>query len=135
MKIAIRYYSKSGHTKKLADAISDVVKEPSLDISEPINEDVDILFLGSSIYGNSIDPALVKFFSTNNVNIGCIVSFSTAGVMESTYNDIKNLADSYGISISSKEFHCPGEFAGINAGRPNDNDIKNIKSFIEEFLV
>lgn len=134
MNIEIRYYTKSGHTKKLADAIADELNIPAKTINEEITEDVDILFLGSSIYGNSIDPALTTFFNNINVNIGLIVNFSTAGSIESTYDKIKELADLYEIPISSKEFHCPGEFVGMNIGRPNSSDVENIKEFVHNFI-
>lgn len=134
MNIEIRYYTKSGHTKKLADAIADELNIPAKTINEEITEDVDILFLGSSIYGNSIDPALTTFFNNIHVNIGLIVNFSTAGSIESTYDKIKELADLYEIPISSKEFHCPGEFVGMNIGRPNNSDVENIKEFVHNFV-
>ena len=44
MKYAIRYYSKSGNTKKLADAISEVLDVPAYDLSHELTEDVDVLF-------------------------------------------------------------------------------------------
>jgi len=99
MNVAIRYYSKSGHTETLANAISEEMDVPAKPISEGLDEDVDVLFLGSSIYGNSIDPAVVEFFNNLDVNIGCIVSFSTAGIMESTYDQIKELTDLFDIKL------------------------------------
>lgn len=131
MNVAIRYYSKSGHTETLAKAISEEMDVPAKPISEGLDEDVDVLFLGSSIYGNSIDPAVVEFFNNLNVNIGCIVNFSTAGIMESTYDQIKELTDLFDIELSLDEFHCPGEFAGINAGRPNKDDVEDVKAFVK----
>ena len=47
MKCAVRYYTKTGNTKRLAEAIANVVGVDALPISEPITEQVDILFLGN----------------------------------------------------------------------------------------
>ena len=47
MKIAIRYYSKTGNTEKLAEAIGEAIGVAPKTIDEPLNEDVDILFLGN----------------------------------------------------------------------------------------
>ena len=44
MKIAVRYYTKTGNTKRLAAAIAEAVGAEALPISAPINEPVDILF-------------------------------------------------------------------------------------------
>lgn len=50
MKVAVRYYSKSGNTKKLADAIAEALKTEAMDISHEVNGEVDVLFMGSSVY-------------------------------------------------------------------------------------
>lgn len=44
MKIAIRYYTKGGNTKKLADAISQATGVAAESVEQPLAEDVDILF-------------------------------------------------------------------------------------------
>ena len=46
MKIAVRYFSRGGNTKKLADAIAKAVGVDAETTSVPLTEDVDILFLG-----------------------------------------------------------------------------------------
>ena len=56
MKIAVRYYTKTGNTKRLAEAIAEAVGVKALPISEPVTEQTDILFLGNSYYAFSIDP-------------------------------------------------------------------------------
>ena len=69
MKYAIRYYSKSGNTKRLADALSDYLNVPALDISHDLTEDVDVLFFGSGVYGSSLDPGVISFIS--NIGVHC----------------------------------------------------------------
>jgi len=44
MKIVIRYYTKTGNTKKLAEAISSAIGVEAKTVDEPLTEDVDILF-------------------------------------------------------------------------------------------
>lgn len=46
MKIAVRYYTKTGNTKRMAEAVAKAVGVEALPISTPITEPVDILFLG-----------------------------------------------------------------------------------------
>ena len=48
MKVAIRYYTKTGNTKRLAEAIAKAVGVEALPVSTPVTEPVDILFLGNS---------------------------------------------------------------------------------------
>ena len=61
MKIAVRYYTKTGNTKRLADAIAAELGVNALPISEPVSEKVDILFLGNSYYAFNIDPEVRDF--------------------------------------------------------------------------
>lgn len=44
MKIEVRYFSRGGNTKKLAEAIAKAVGAEAKTVSEPLTEDVDILF-------------------------------------------------------------------------------------------
>lgn len=134
MKYAIRYYSKSGNTEKLANAISEVLDVPAYDISHELTEDVDVLFFGSGVYGCALDPAVVKYISNIGVNVGEFVNFSTSGMMTSNYYLIKNVINTTNISLSDCEFHCPGSFVGLNADRPNEEDIVNVKKFVYDFL-
>ena len=134
MKFAIRYYSKSGNTEKLAKAVSDVLDVPAYDIGHDLTEDVDVLFFGSGVYGCALDPAVVSFISNIRVNVGCFVNFSTAGMMTSNYDMVRDVLSTSDIVLSDREFHCPGSFVGLNDGRPNDNDVEDVKKFAEGFL-
>ena len=83
MKIAIRYYTKTGHTKQLAEAIGSAVNVEAKTVDEPLTEDVDILFLGSAVYAAGIDKRIKKFISEISVNVGEVVNFSSAALVES----------------------------------------------------
>ena len=76
MKIAVRYYTKTGNTKRLAEAIAKEAGVEALPISSPVTEKVDILFLGNSYYAFSIDPEVRAFVKGLDRNlIGKIVNF------------------------------------------------------------
>lgn len=51
MKFAVRYYTKTGNTKRLAEAIAKELGVEALPISEPVEDAVDYLFLGISLQG------------------------------------------------------------------------------------
>ena len=125
MKFAVRYYTKTGNTKKLADAIAKVLGVEALPISTPIDEAVDILFLGNSYYAFSIDPEVIKFIdSLNKDMVGKIVNFGSAAMLNSTWKKVKKESDKVGISLDEREFHCKGEFKGLHKGRPNEEDLQ-----------
>ena len=45
MKYAVRFYTKTGNTKRLAEAIAEELGIEALPLSAPITEAVDIRFL------------------------------------------------------------------------------------------
>ena len=120
MKIAVRYYTKTGNTKKLAEAVAEAVGVEALPISEPVREPVDVLFLGNSYYAFNIDPEVRSFIQSIDRNtVGRIVNFGSAAMLNSTYKKIKAEADKVGVPMDAREFHCRGEFKGLHKGRPN----------------
>ncbi|MBR2778907.1 MAG: flavodoxin [Firmicutes bacterium] len=133
MKIAVRYYTKTGNTKRLAEAVAQAAGVEALPLSEPIAEPVDILFLGNSYYAFSIDPEVRKFVkSLDKEMVGRIVNFGSAAMLNSTYKKVKAEADKVGIPMDDREFHCRGEFKGLHKGRPNEEDLRAAAEFTKK---
>lgn len=124
MKTAVRYYTKTGNTRRLAEAVAKALGVEALPITEPVTDPVDILFLGNSYYAFTIDPEVRAFVRSLDKNtVGCIANFGTAAMMNSTRKKVKAEADKLGIPVADSEFHCRGEFKGANKGRPNGDDL------------
>ena len=134
MRFAVRYYTKTGNTKRLAEAIAKELGVEALPISEPVDEQVDFLFMGNSYYAFDIDPEVKKFVSSlDKEKVGKIVNFGSPAMLNSTYKKVKAVADKAGIAMDEKEFHCKGEFKGIHKGRPNENDLKEAVEFAKQY--
>ncbi len=135
MKYAVRYYTKTGNTKRLAEAVAEALGVQALPIGEPLAEPVDLLFLGNSYYAFSIDPEVRSFVqSLDKSTVGKIVNFGSAAMLNSTYKKVKAEADKVGIPMEEREFHCRGEFKGVHKGRPNEEDLKAAADFAKMFL-
>lgn len=134
MKIAVRYYTKSGNTLKLAQAIAKAVDVKEEDVSVKLKEDVDILFLGSSLYGGRADEKVVQFIDEIDVKVGLIVNFSTAAIFKSTYKHIKRLVKKKNIKIAKEEFHCKGSAGKMNPGKPDETDLEQVSAFAKECI-
>ena len=134
MNIAVRYYTRSGNTKKLAEAVAGAVGAPAMDVTVPLDEKADILFLGCSYYAFDVDNAVKEFLKSNKDNIGKIVCFGTSAMMKSMKKPISKVADTVGIIVSDDEFHCRGEFGPMHKSRPNSKDIENIKNFAKTVI-
>ena len=134
MKAAIRYYTQSGNTKKLADAIADELGIEAESIDRPLEEDVDVLFLCNSVYWAGVDGKVKKFLKAPGAKIGRLVNVSTAALIDSTYGQMKKLAAGAGIPLSDKEFHCKGSFKALHKGKPDDADLAAVKRFAREIM-
>ena len=134
MNIAIRYYTRSGNTKKLADAISEALNIEAFDVSVPLSEKTDILFLGCSYYAFDVDPIVKDYIVNNKDNIGKIVCFGTSAMMKSMKKPVTKVAKTVGITVSDEEFHCRGRFGKIHKNRPDANDLKDASEFAKKVV-
>ena len=135
MKIAVRYYTKTGNTKRLAEAIAKAVGVEALPVTAPVTESVDILFLGNSYYAFTIDPEVRRFVeSLEKEKVGKIVNFGSAAMMNSTWKKVKAVADKVGISTDEREFHCKGEFKGLHKGKPDESDLVAAAAFAKKIV-
>ena len=135
MKAAVRYYTKTGNTKRLAEAVATAAGTEARPISDPVDEPVDILFLGNSYYAFTIDPEVRDFIRTlDKGKVGRIVNFGSAAMLNSTWKKVKAEADKAGIPMDEREFHCKGEFKGIHKGRPNEEDLKAAADFAKSVI-
>jgi flavodoxin len=135
MKAAVRYYSKSGNTKKLADAIAKAVGTEAKTIEEPISEAVDVLFLGGAVYAGNPDN-LVKSFVENLTpeTVKAVAVFGTAAGGKSIQPKIAELISAKGIEVVGKGFVCKGKFLLANKGRPNEQDCADAVSYAKQLL-
>jgi len=134
MKIAVRYFSKSGNTKKLAEAVGRTLGVKVFPITQPVDHNTDILFLGSSVYAGGVSSDVKEFIKGLHETTGTVVNISSAALIESTYKQVKKLVEARGIKMSDKEYHCKGRFTLLHKGRPNNNDITEVSTFADEFI-
>ena len=134
MKAAIRYYTRGGNTQKLALAISKATGLPAETIDVPLLEDVDILFLGSSVYGFDVDDQVKQFISNIDVKVGKVVNFSTACLVKSTYKQVGKLLAEKNIPLAKEEYYCRGSFGPMHKGRPNQQDLQAAEAFARKIM-
>jgi len=134
MNIAVRFYTRSGNTQKLASAVAKAVSSEAADINSPLTEKADVLFLGCSYYAFDVDQAVKDFIIMNKDNIGKIVCFGTSAIMKSMKRPVKKVADSVGVTVADEEFHCRGQFGKLYKGRPNTKDLESISDFTKKII-
>ena len=129
MKYAIRYFTRSGNTEKLAKAIEEAIGVEAKTTDNKLEEDIDILFLGSSVYAYGVDDSIKNFIKGINVQVGKVVNFSTAALIKSTYKQVKKLLDEKNIPMDKEEFYCKGSFGPVHKGKPDEKDLEAVKEF------
>lgn len=134
MNIAVRYYTRSGNTKKLASAVANAASVEAKDVAAPLTEKVDILFLGCSYYAFDVDEAVKQFIVENKEYIGKIVCFGTSAMMKSMKKPVTKVAEPVGVAVADEEFHCRGSFGPMHKDRPNAKDIEKISAFTKKII-
>lgn len=134
MKIAIRYFTKSkkGNTEKIAKHIEERINIKALDITNPLEEEVDTLLLVNAMYVANIDKRIKDFLKDNASKIKTLININSSASGSSTYKSVKKACDKYNINISSKEYHTVASWIFLNKGRPNEEDFKRLDNFLEE---
>lgn len=134
MKTAVRYLSKTGNTKKLAEAIARKLNVEAADISEPLQEPVDILFFGTAVYAAGVDEQAKQFLRENRDQIGTLAGFSTAALLSGTFKQIQRMCESLEIPVVPSDYHCKGKFGPMHTGRPNKNDCQAAAEWAEQLV-
>ena len=132
MRTEVRYFSKGGATKKLADAIAEAVGAEARTVDQPLEKYADVVFLGASVYAGKPDPSVLKFIADNAKNIGKIVVFGSACTGKSTFPAIKSAAAGSAVKTAEMFFQCKGEFLFFNKNRPNDQDCADAADFAKK---
>lgn len=60
-----------------------------------------------------------------------VISSSSAALLPSSYPQVRRLLEGHGIRVDEREFHCRGSFSLLHRGHPNDEDLMNLKEFVE----
>lgn len=108
--------------------------EKAITIEHAINEKVDILFLGASVYWGGIDKSMKQFIdSLSPQMVGRVIVFSTSAMKENAYPEMKNRLQARGITVENNNFYCRGRFAVLHMNRPNFEDLKHVEEFAKSF--
>ncbi len=135
MEIQIRYYSQTGNTRKLAEAIAQTIHISAETIEKPIKEKTDLLFLGGAMYAFGLDPKLkayIKNLDKDKVKKAAV--FCDSALMRSVGNKIVKLLKEKDIPVCNDIFYCKGQYKGTAKGHPDKNDMENVKEFAASMI-
>ncbi|MCR4903296.1 MAG: flavodoxin family protein [Butyrivibrio sp.] len=129
MSYAVRFYSRSGNTKKVADAIAEAVgvSAVSVDSNESaITEKVDVLFIGGALYAYGIDDKLKSYLDTlSSDKVGKAVLFSTSWLSKHALDLMRKSLEGKGITVESETCYLKSKAV--------DSSLEDVKKFAKKF--
>ena len=112
MSIAVRYYSKSGHTELIARKIAEAVGVEAQPIDVPLEQNVDLLFLCGAPYAFHLAQPLRQFIEhLQPSQVKAVAAFSTSGSPLGASGLIHKECEKAGLTVLPEEFHCTGASA------------------------
>ena len=128
MKCAVRYYSRSGNTRLLAEAIADElgVEAVSADSSDAtISGHIDVLFIGGALYAYGLDKKLVSYIrALDGDMVGRAVLFSTTWLSKHSFDLMRKELEARGIVVAERTFYAKN--------KPSAERLKEAKAFADD---
>ncbi len=140
MKIIVKYQSRGGNTKAVAEIIAKTLGVDATSIDEPLVEHADVLFIGGGVYMFDIDKSLEAFMNALDASkVGVIVPYSTTGGMKKAIKRISNLAIKQGIKVSEQSFCLKlgpqgHTLLGQKGGALKEEQISAVQRFAKEVM-
>lgn len=134
MKVAIRYYSRTGSTKELAFAIQEQLGVAAETIDIPIPAGVDLLFLGTATYGGRTAREIADFVLTLQERKIKVVSFSSSVFRKSNYEFLHKQLSKVKVALLPEYFHSGSVFYLLKRKRPSEQDLRNVKNFSRDVV-
>ena len=136
MKTALVYFSRTGHSKRIAKAIAEALQITALDAkSEPLLDEVDLLFIVGGIYGGASSPELKAYaegLSKSYVKKAALITSCMNRIHRQSM--IREILTRKGIDVAPDEFVCRGSFLFFGLGHPSKEEIDAAISFARKAI-
>ena len=130
MNIAVRYYSRSGNTKAIAEAIAQAAGVNAVSVDKAgakIEEPADVLFIGGALYAYGLDSRLKAYLKTlKQGDAKKAVVFSTTWISKHSIDLIKDGLKEAGIPVEEEFFYVKG--------KPSEAELKDAAEFAKKFF-
>ena len=124
MTFAVRYFSRSGNTKKIAEAIAEELGTVAVSVDSSdaaLNEKVDVLFVGGALYAYGIDKKLKAYLKDLDASkVGKVAAFSTTMISAHANDVIKKLATAKGVNVQPETFFCKSKAVDSSVGKAKE---------------
>lgn len=136
MNVRVLYFSTTGHSKKIANAVAGSLGIQAEDIKEnPVLDNTDLLLVASGIYGGQPDPKLLAYFDQVRQDQVKKVALLTSSAGKKTKQvALREKLNSKGIAVLDEEFTCQGAFLIVGLTHPNAQDLNDAVRFAQTLV-
>ena len=137
LRIAVRYQSRGGNTRKVAEAIarkSGVVAKP-LDPTEKL-AGVDLLFVGGGVYAGNPHKTVTEALAALTADQASGVAFFCTAItpVPETEGKLKAKLKDEAIAVSGEVFQCSGKFLFFKRAKPDAADLSKAEAFAKRTI-
>jgi len=124
------YYSLTGNTRKVADAIAGELGVVAKDVRNVSDLSAgDYVFLGSGCYGAVLPGEITEFINRSRLQNHKVVLFNTSGFgMKKELGLFENQLRNKGVNVVDR-YECFGRFAAVRMGHPDAGELQKAREF------
>jgi|GEM_PF-1011138 len=146
MNVAVRYYSRGGHVKLMAEALARGAGVEAISIDDPkakLTKPVDLLFIGGALYNFQIDQKVKDYIETLSPELVTdrAICFGSSWLTRRPVYLIQEKVKNRGITVSPQALYARGNpkqiildaaevFAEMEANRDADDDAARPKPYV-----
>lgn len=113
MRVAIRYQSRGGHVREMAEMVSEGTGVEAISIDDPrapITEPVDVLFIGGALYKFALDPAMEEYLKSIPADmVGKAITFGSSALTRRPVFLIQERLREKGIDVHPSAVYMRGK--------------------------
>lgn len=128
-KIGVAYFSKTGHSTKIANAVAEAKGLKAVSVTEQAATDAELIYLVSGIYAGQCAPELLKFVEAlDAAKTKQVALITSCASMKQGQDAVRKALEEKGIKVVDEHL-VPGGFLVLKMGHPNKADIADAVEF------
>lgn len=132
MKTAVIYFTKTGHSKKIAEAIANELNVEAEDVStSPKLCDVDLLYIVGGIYAGQSDPCMLEYVKSIDSTLVKKAVLLTSCVSKRFKQEmVRKILQENNTEVMHEEYVCQGALGFIGRKHPDEKDLLSAVEFV-----
>ncbi len=134
MNTTIAYWTRTGHSRKIARHIGDSLNLPVHNLKEGPPPDGHLVLVSGIYAGKSDSSMLTALKAVTPAATPRVTLIVTCANPEARDRDLREALAQQGLNVDAQEHVCPGGFLFIRFTRPNQRDLAKAAEFVRGVL-